>query len=154
MLHLMPAWAHRAVLPFGHVLRKNYLRTFRPHIAGVSVFIEDDAGRVLFLRQSYGSPAWTMPAGGARRDEDPELAIRREVREELGCELHSLQMLHQCETSLYGAPQLVSIFAARAESEPRPDNREVIEARFFALDNLPARMANPALLWLPLLQQR
>ncbi|WAT17632.1 NUDIX hydrolase [Aurantiacibacter sp. MUD11] len=154
MLHLMPAWAHRAALPFGHVLRKSYLSLFRPRIAGVCVFIEDDAGRVLFLRQSYGSRAWTIPAGGARRDEDPEVAIRREVYEELGCELHSLEMLHQCEERLYGAPQLVSIFAARALSEPRPDNREVIAVEWFSLDRLPSQLTGQAMRRLPLLQQR
>lgn len=154
MLRLIPAPLHRAAMPLGHVLRKSWLRLLRPKIAGVSVFIEDDHGRVLLIRQSYGPRAWTMPAGGAKRTEDPEPAIRREVREELGCELHALELLLETDERLHGAPHRVWVFRARAVSEPVPDRREVLEVRWFALEDLPDSMTRTARRRLVLLQQR
>ncbi|MCB2065843.1 MAG: NUDIX domain-containing protein [Erythrobacter sp.] len=143
MLHLIPARLHRALLPLGHALRKAWMRTFKPRIAGVAVFITDDAGQVLLVRQSYGPRAWTMPAGGAGLSEDPALAIRREVREELACELTDLVMLYHGEEELWGARHHVHVFRARAASAPVADLREVLEARWFPRDALPRHMAGP-----------
>jgi len=154
MLHLIPAPLHRAVMPLGYVARKYYLRLFKPRIAGVAVFIRDEHERVLLIRQSYGSRGCTTPAGGASLSEDPELAIRREVREELSCELVELVLLYEGEDTMHGAPQRNWIFAARVASEPVPDQREVIEARWFALDALPQPLTTPAQRRLKYLQQR
>lgn len=154
MLHLIPASLHRALMPLGFVVRKYYLRLFKPRIAGVAVFIRDEQDRVLLIRQSYGSGNWTTPAGGAKPDEDPQHAVRREVREELSCELVELALLYEGETILYGAPQRSWVFHARAVSEPRPDMREVVEARWFALDDLPQALSRPTRRYLALLQQR
>lgn len=47
--------------------------------------ITDDDGRVLLARWIDGRRvAWTMPGGGIEAGEDPEDAMRREVREETG----------------------------------------------------------------------
>lgn len=47
--------------------------------------ITDDDGRVLLARWTEGRRlAWTMPGGGLEEGEDPEDAMRREVREETG----------------------------------------------------------------------
>lgn len=154
MLHLIPAPLHRAAMPLGHALRKLYLRLFKPRIAGVAVFIRDEHERVLLIRQSYGSGYWTMPAGGARLTEDPERAIRREVREELACELVELGLLHEGEDTMYGAQRRHWIFHARALGEPRPDRREVIEARWFALDDLPQALTSQTKERLKILKQR
>lgn len=47
--------------------------------------VTDDEGRVLLARWTQGRRvAWTMPGGGLEDGEDPEDAVRREVREETG----------------------------------------------------------------------
>lgn len=47
--------------------------------------ITDDAGRILLAHWSEGRrSAWTLPGGGLEEGEDPEQAVRREVREETG----------------------------------------------------------------------
>jgi len=47
--------------------------------------ITDDDDRVLLARWTEGRRiAWTMPGGGLEAGEDPEDAVRREVREETG----------------------------------------------------------------------
>lgn len=47
--------------------------------------VTDDDGRLLLARWTEGRRvAWTMPGGGLEPGEDPEDAVRREVREETG----------------------------------------------------------------------
>jgi len=52
--------------------------------------VTDDDGKVLLARWTEGRRvAWTMPGGGLEAGEDPEDAVRREVREETGYTVHS-----------------------------------------------------------------
>lgn len=47
--------------------------------------VTDDSDRVLLARWTEGRRiAWTMPGGGLEDGEDPQDAVRREVREETG----------------------------------------------------------------------
>lgn len=47
--------------------------------------VTDDGGRLLLAHWVEGRrAAWTMPGGGLEPGEDPEHAVRREVREETG----------------------------------------------------------------------
>lgn len=50
--------------------------------------VTDGEGRILLSRWIEGRhPAWTLPGGGLEAGEDPEVAARREVREETGYEV-------------------------------------------------------------------
>lgn len=56
--------------------------------------VTDDDGRVLLARWTQGRRvAWTMPGGGLEAGEDPEDAVRREVREETGYTVHVQELL-------------------------------------------------------------
>lgn len=56
--------------------------------------ITDDTGRLLLARWVEGRRvAWTMPGGGLEAGEDPELAVRRELREETGFEIETTSLL-------------------------------------------------------------
>jgi 8-oxo-dGTP diphosphatase len=56
--------------------------------------ITDDDDRVLLARWTGGRRiAWTMPGGGLEPGEDPEDAVRREVREETGYSARVLELL-------------------------------------------------------------
>jgi 8-oxo-dGTP pyrophosphatase MutT (NUDIX family) len=57
-------------------------RRSRPFTAAGVLFF-DAAGRVMLVRPTYKS-GWDIPGGYVERDESPQAACRREVREELG----------------------------------------------------------------------
>lgn len=137
MLGLIPAPLHRAGLRGAFWLRRHWRRVVRPRLAGVSVLACDAQGRLLLVRHSYGSGAWSLPGGGRQRREDPEATARREMREELVVELDELRLLACLEETISGAPHTAHVFAALLRGEVRPDGREVIAARLFAVGELP-----------------
>jgi 8-oxo-dGTP pyrophosphatase MutT (NUDIX family) len=56
--------------------------------------VTDDDGRVLLARWVEGRRvAWTLPGGGLEQGEDPELAVRRELREETGFQIETTALL-------------------------------------------------------------
>lgn len=52
---------------------------------GAYAVVTDDDGRILLAHWNEGRrAAWTLPGGGLEPGEDPDHAVRREVREETG----------------------------------------------------------------------
>jgi 8-oxo-dGTP diphosphatase len=111
---------------------------------GVMGLVRDDAGRVLLLKHTYrpGNP-WGLPGGGLRVNESLEDCIRREVREEANLRVQVVEMLSAA--AHYDRRLVDMIFACRlcpGESlDTFKPNAEIAEARFFALDDLPADMS-------------
>ncbi|OBV11626.1 NUDIX domain-containing protein [Erythrobacter dokdonensis] len=137
MTRFLPAPLHRALLPLAHLVRHHWRRWRKTPIAGVSVVITNLGGDVLLLKHSYGPEVWGLPGGGLAAGEDPETAARREVREELGIELARIIVVTTLEEELSGSPHTAYLFAATCDQRPRPDGREVVEARFFPSHSLP-----------------
>jgi ADP-ribose pyrophosphatase YjhB (NUDIX family) len=54
-----------------------------PSVFGVAGAVMDDEARVLLIRQTY-MRGWRLPGGGISHGEAPELALRRELHEEVG----------------------------------------------------------------------
>ena len=71
------------------------------------------------------------------RRETPEEAAAREVREEVGCQLEGSRVLERLEETISGSPHTAWLVAARTLDHPRPDRREILEARFFPTHSLP-----------------
>ncbi|HSJ78552.1 MAG TPA: NUDIX domain-containing protein [Erythrobacter sp.] len=134
---LIPAPLHRALMPLAHSIRHYWRRWRGTPIAGVSVVITNLAGDVLLLKHSYGPKVWALPAGGLSSGEDPAEAARREVREELGMTISKVEPISVIEEVVSGAPHTAHLFAAVCDQHPRPDGREVTEARFFPSHSLP-----------------
>jgi ADP-ribose pyrophosphatase YjhB (NUDIX family) len=134
---LLPAPLHRALMPLAHRVRHAWRRWRKTPIAGVSVVITNLGGDVLLLKHSYGPNVWSLPGGGLKSGEDPLLAARREVREELGIELASIAQFATLEEVISGSPHTAHLFAATCDQRPKPDGREIVEARFFPSHSLP-----------------
>lgn len=104
---------------------------------GVSGVVLDDAGQVLLLRHRFReSQAWELPGGFLPRSERPEEALRRELREETGLEIDVGPLIG---VGTRVGQHLDLCYAARIQGETAMvTNAEILEARFFPSDRLPA----------------
>lgn len=124
-------------MPAAHRMRHYWRRWRGKPIAGAAIILTNPAGEVLLLRHSYGPPVWALPGGGIGSREDPALAARRELAEELQIAPYSMKALGTMEETISGSHHVGHLFAATTREMPKPDGREVVEARFFASDALP-----------------
>ncbi|MGE0370457.1 MAG: RNA pyrophosphohydrolase [Gammaproteobacteria bacterium] len=60
--------------------------------ANVGIVLSNREGKVLWARR-IGQDAWQFPQGGIRKDEAPEQAMYRELREEIGLEAEDVVVL-------------------------------------------------------------
>jgi 8-oxo-dGTP pyrophosphatase MutT (NUDIX family) len=98
----------------------------------VKCIVRDDRGRTLFVRHTYGDrDVWELPGGGIRRGEDPEVGVRREMREELGIELVDVRLAGRAEVAGHGKRTLLHCFAASTGGAPvRLAAAEIGQARW------------------------
>jgi 8-oxo-dGTP diphosphatase len=90
----------------------------------------DGAGRVLLVKQIAGpyAGAWLLPGGGVDDGESIEEGLRREMREETGCELHDLRHVatYEVDERTQDFRALVHLFRARAGGEPRAEHGSAV----------------------------
>ena len=107
---------------------------------GVFASIFDADGRILLVRQAYGSRQWTTPGGRVEERESPLVALEREVIEEIACDVRISHLI-----GVYAKPyrdDLVLSFAATLiRGTPRPCPPEISEVSFFAKEQLPSELA-------------
>ncbi len=112
----------------------------RPMTLGVRGIAFDDSGRVLLVQHGY-LPGWHFPGGGVEPGETCEQALAREMQEE-ACltiapplRLHGLFHNTHASSRDHVAVYVVNSFQVAGERLP---DREIVAARFFAPDALPA----------------
>ena len=112
---------------------------------GAMCVIDRDDGDVLLVRQSYRD-GWAAPGGLLRRREEPEVGARREAKEEVGVDVDTLggpsviidvkarriDVVFRCRIQ----PPVPDVFA--------PDSVEIVEARWFSRNALPAMQKETA----------
>jgi len=98
--------------------------------------VEDAQGLILLLKHAFrpGS-GWGIPGGFIVQGEQPEEAIRRELREEVGLELEQIELAFV--RTLKTINQVEIIFRCRPGGRVQPLSQEIIEADWFTPDNLP-----------------
>jgi 8-oxo-dGTP diphosphatase len=107
--------------------------------AGALIF--NDNGQVLLLKHRFrAGSGWGIPGGFLEAGEQPEQALRRELREEIGLELEQVEIF---TTRSFRKPQQVEIlFRCRANAKVQPQAMEVERAEWFSPQSLPAGLPN------------
>ncbi|MFD8464291.1 NUDIX domain-containing protein [Streptomyces cyaneofuscatus] len=100
--------------------------------------LRDPAGRVLLVNPTY-KPGWDLPGGMVELNEPPEVAVRRELREELGRDIDVLGLLVVDWVAPHGPwdDQIAFIFdggTLDGDEDLQPHDEELSEARFFPLE--------------------
>ncbi len=141
MLRLIPKPLHIAALQCVHALRLRWWRMMGTRVTGCRVVALDQQGRVLLIRHSYGVNHWMLPGGGMKRGEDPVIAGTREVLEETAVRLTGATKIGMITDLMHGAVNDVHVIAGWTNDIPVADEREIVEAAFFALDALPENIS-------------
>ena len=89
--------------------------------SAVAAVITDPAGRLLLCEQSHGHHQWGLPGGKIRAGESPMHAAVRDIREEIGADVHLLEVVGLYELTSDTADDLpdvlVHVFRARLDGE-------------------------------------
>lgn len=109
---------------------------------GVTGVVRAPDGRVLLLRHRLWAPdgQWGFPSGFARRGETFQETIVREVREETGLTVRVGRLLELRSGYRYRAEVYYEAALVGGVDGLVLDGREVLEARLFTVDALPAGM--------------
>ena len=103
-------------------------------------FIFDDNNRILLLEHVFRPDSgWGLPGGFLNAGEQPEAALRRELREEIGIEVEEVEIV--LARTLPQPRQIEIYFRARAIGTPRPCSFEIRNAEWFTIDNLPPELS-------------
>ncbi len=97
----------------------------------------DRDNRVLLLKHRYrAGSGWGIPGGFIKRGEQPMEALKRELREEVALEVEDVKIVYA--RSFRQLRQIEILFLCRAIGDAQPQSAEVIEAQWFARENLPS----------------
>ena len=114
-----------------------------PYVVGVRVLVRNQAGSVLLVRHSY-IPGWYFPGGGVDKGEIMAQAACRELREETGIECVGIPVLKGIYLNKSGLGRDHIGFFEAAEWRPATNylktSKEISEARFFPMDQLPKEL--------------
>lgn len=127
--------AYHAIVTVRDALR----RAVRPTELGVRAVVVRGE-RLLMVRHRSGAAPWSLPGGGVNRGEDLAAAALREVREEGGCAARVERLLGMYYQNAHGFNNHVAIFVCAALGEARPPiaDIEIVDARFFLPQDIPA----------------
>jgi 8-oxo-dGTP pyrophosphatase MutT (NUDIX family) len=127
----------RAGYQGAYALLRCYWFLIRPQVMGTLCLLVHDH-QLLLIRNTYGRQDWTFPGGMMKRREDPEVTIRREVQEEVGVPLDTVQSLGVLTGSQAYRRDTIHVFVAQAPNVAVSiDPGEILEARWFSLAALP-----------------
>ncbi len=119
-----------------------YWRVARPRTIGVRAVLLDQDDRVALVRHTY-TDQWYLPGGGVKKGESIEAALLRELAEEVAVTNPRIErVLGVYHSRREAKDDHIVIFAARTMSQPssdlpRADIKEIEEARWFSLDQIP-----------------
>lgn len=114
----------------------------RPKRFGVKCLIYD-GDKILLIKNNYGSKLWNLPGGGIKKNEKPESAAKREVKEELGIELKILDFSGQYSSNIEGKRDEIYCYSSKIPKVTKLRlSREIKEAKWFDRKELPEKRAS------------
>ncbi len=123
------------------IVRRRLVRTGQKRFtvtAGALIF--DEAGRILLLDHVFRpDSSWGIPGGFLSKGEQPEAALRRELKEEIGIEVEAVELLFARTQST--PRQIEFYFRARARGRPEPCSFEIRSAEWFSVGDLPPELS-------------
>jgi 8-oxo-dGTP diphosphatase len=146
--------AYRTFYGMPSPLRRRIVRLMVPkYLVGAVCIVRDseaaDPGRLLLLRQPPEGKGWGLPAGLLKKAEPPHVGAARELHEESGVELDPEALTPGVPNAIIHPQGWVdTIFMAEVPASTTPlvvDGGEVLEARWFPLDDLPRLTPSTAL---------
>lgn len=124
----MPVWGRRTIIK---VTQPSFT------LSAATVVI-DDSGRILLLNHILRpASGWDVPGGFLNRGEQPYEAAEREIFEETGLKVSNLKMF--CVKT--NNSHVEFWFTGTANGEAQAKSREILEARWFPLSEIPPEMS-------------
>ncbi|HYX30895.1 MAG TPA: NUDIX hydrolase [Pyrinomonadaceae bacterium] len=106
----------------------------------VAAMLFDEDSRILLLEHVFRADrGWGVPGGFIVKGEQPEDALRRELREEVNIEIDRVKFLFA--RTLHTPSQVEIYFRARVIGDPKPSSFEIKQAQWFRLDELPPELS-------------
>jgi 8-oxo-dGTP diphosphatase len=122
-----------------------------PRPAAEAVVIRD--GRVLLIRRAHDpwGNCWDIPGGFLEPDEDPPMAAERELREETGLEGRAVELLgifrdhygYEADGLQVATLNLAYRVEVVTDKAAIATDGEALDAKWFLLDAIPAKLAFP-----------
>ncbi|MBV0932175.1 NAD(+) diphosphatase [Marinobacterium sp. A346] len=108
-----------------------------PRISPCIIVLVRRGSECLLARASRFPPGrFSTLAGFIEAGESAESAVRREIMEEVGIEVENLEYFAS-QSWPFPHQLMIGFFADYASGELKPDDEEIVEAGWFARDNLP-----------------
>jgi len=128
----------RRAYRLGYLALRPWWFVTRPHTLGVKVVVRCGE-QVLLVRHTYARrDQWDLPGGFLRPGEDPEVALRRELREELGVDPAAVALIAVVASRIdRKRERLFTYVADVADTAITPSAAELAEVRWVAHDALP-----------------
>jgi 8-oxo-dGTP diphosphatase len=102
----------------------------------VNLIIINDCNEILLakrsLQESDDSGLWSIPGGTIEDGEDIEESLRREVKEELNCEIESMKLFYEFNFS----EKIYSYYFYGKINGDIQTNEEISEVKWFTIDEI------------------
>ncbi len=132
---IFTAYNDEIELPGGGRSRREYVA----HRGGVCCAALNSRNELAFVTQyryAYGRTVTELPAGKLEAGEQPEEAIRREIKEEVGAECSDWRDMGKLYPSPGYTNEVIHLYACRIDSigQQNPDEDECLDVEFIHID--------------------